>query len=461
MTSTLEPVCRPGGWSDDTLPRSALFGLAPEGSTGDTLEELSSYFRRLSAHHNLLPWTLAFHAVTPLICGRKQNVANTCYNLDICGVGERAVKWLNALNRLTLRHDLQSTTLLSLRSVVSNYGLISPVERFCPGCYANDERAGREKYNRLLWAIRCVTACPLHGVALKPVPQAQCRFGRISWLPGVSAFDGMSLANDIAEEARPHEIRIGWLVAELLDHANLHPNSFSHAPAIPAFIRHAIEVLFKGSLADFSRHLEVPSSQLHNYMTGKTRPTLPWIVLIAYCCGCTVSDVLNGTKSILTKRAFPPLKEVVLVRRTGREGGKKKPKTVLIAELNKLIKSGTVTCRKEAADTLAISVSYLRRLAPTQAAFLVERGKQHRRHLADANEDAKFAEFYQSYSSLKEDSGAFSVEKILADVRARTKITLSYSQQRRFKRRLKDLTSKGNEGKLAHGNRGRLHRDSS
>jgi hypothetical protein len=92
MTSTLEPVSRPGGRPEDTAPRSVLFGLTPGGSTEDTFEELSSYFRRPSARHGFLPWTLAFHAVTPLIGGRNNNAACNCYNLAICGAGELAAK---------------------------------------------------------------------------------------------------------------------------------------------------------------------------------------------------------------------------------------------------------------------------------------------------------------------------------------------------------------------------------
>ncbi len=436
MTPSPEPVSRPGGWPEDTPPRSALFGLTPEGFSGETFEELSSYFRRLCDRHGLPPWTLAFHAVTPLIRGWDYNAARRCYDLTICGAGEPAAQWSSALKRLTLRHDLQLTTLLPLSSVVPNYGLISPVERFCPRCYADDERAGRQKYNRLLWAIKCVTACPVHGLALKRVPQAQRGVGQMSCLPGVSAFDGSSLANEVAQEARPHQIRIAWLIAELLDHSHLHPESFSQTSAIPDFLRHANELLFGGNIPDFSRYLGTHTRSLRMWMRGSIRPTLDWLVVIAYCCDVSVADVLHGNQKMLRKLAPPPLGDVPHSQKT-RRGRTKKSEAFLIAALDKLLESETVTSQKQAADALGISRTYLSKIAPRQTAFLVEFGKQYRRRVAEATEDEKFAEYWQSHNSLT-DAGIYaSVRKVLADVRARTQKTFSYDLLSRVIKRSK------------------------
>lgn len=59
-----------------------------------------------------------------------------------------------------------------LRNLVSPFLLISKNERFCPQCYEADLNAERPMYNRLLWSIACVEACPLHRMLLQEIPTA-------------------------------------------------------------------------------------------------------------------------------------------------------------------------------------------------------------------------------------------------------------------------------------------------
>jgi hypothetical protein len=66
MTGLKRLVSLPGGWPAESPPRSAFFGLSPAGHNGESFEGLSSYFRRLSAHHRILPRSLARRAVVPL-----------------------------------------------------------------------------------------------------------------------------------------------------------------------------------------------------------------------------------------------------------------------------------------------------------------------------------------------------------------------------------------------------------
>ena len=75
MAEPIVLACTPGGWPEDAPPRSALFGLSPEGHNGDDLEDLASFFRRLSDDHGMLPWTLAFRVIVPLIAKGHPNGA--------------------------------------------------------------------------------------------------------------------------------------------------------------------------------------------------------------------------------------------------------------------------------------------------------------------------------------------------------------------------------------------------
>jgi TniQ len=441
MNSTLEPMSRPGGWPVDAPPRSPVFGMAPQGYSGDTIEELGSYFRRLAAEHGLLPWTLAYCAVAPLICGRdfkgNRDVADDCYSPAVNGVTELAARWSYALNKLTLRHDLQLRTLLPLRHILSHYRLISAAERFCPACYSDDELAGRQKYNRLLWSIDCVTACPVHGLVLKPVPRAKRGCGKPFWLPGLSRVDGASLAYNVADKAQPHEIRIARLIVELLDDSHQRPDSFRDASAIPTFLRHATDSLFNGHAANFAAHLGISKSELHGWMTGNVCPSLHRIVLVASCCDCTVTDVLLGNKVMLKKRERPFGEPISL---SPRRLAPARPVDVLTAELEEIIQFGTASCLRDAANTLGVTPKYLRKKAPKQAALIVKRGEQLRQSVVQATDAAKFGEYLNSFRALRAQGVSTARRNVIRDVRERTGMTFGYAEAMRFQHKAQEAS---------------------
>ncbi|MGF6837905.1 hypothetical protein QF001_001772 [Paraburkholderia youngii] len=442
MTSHLKLASRPGGWPEDAPPRSTVFGLVPEGFSGETFEDLGSYFRRLAHRHGLLPWTLAYHAIAPLICGRDSvtngHVAEECYGLAISGLTETAERWASALNALTAREDLQLRTLLPVRTVLPRYKLVARVERFCPACFADDERSNRPKYNRLLWMIDCVIACPIHGLILEPIPQEKGRCNKAFWLPGISRVNGESLANYGAGEALPHEVRIAWLIAELLDESFQCPEDFNHAPAITTFLDHASVTLFNGRAANFAAHLGVSKGELHGWMTGKVRPSLHRVVLIAYCCDCNVTDVLLGRKAKLHLRERPPVGDNRLVTRN--HMGASKPVSALVAELDYLVELRTVKTEREGAEALDISVRYLRKIAPAVAAHLVALGKQHKRDVAAANMSAKSKEYLRSHRSFTTAGDYPAWRKVVADVRKRTGITFAFRELCRIRKAAREST---------------------
>jgi hypothetical protein len=156
----------PGGWPADFPPRSRLFSLTPFGFDGGTRENIVSFFRRTADAHGVLPRSLAHHVIIPLleISSRVSAdlMADECYCLELCGMSEKAERWVDILNQLTLRSDLQLLTLLPLRNLVSPYYLIEPARRFCPACYADDERAERPKYDRLLFLLCHKSSCAVY-----------------------------------------------------------------------------------------------------------------------------------------------------------------------------------------------------------------------------------------------------------------------------------------------------------
>lgn len=436
-------LCRlPGGWPADAPPRSMLFTCEPLGKTAADVEDLASYFRRLCGLHGILPWSIALRIVAE--CGEKRSwsdrnkFADTCYDLRMDGADQIASVWSERLNQLTLRDDLQQRTLLPLRSILPNYKLLSPVERFCPYCYLADERANHPVYNRLLWVVDCVKACPLHKVELQPAPRPCAAAKEPFWLPGVSRVDGRSLSSWEPVAASTEEVRLARLSADLFDDFNRNPTSFPDRNGSIQFLRRASLELFDGVSAHFAEHLGVSKSELHGWASGKVRPSLPRLALIAYCCGCRISDVLRGTDAT-TKRKEGPSRSPSLTVRV-RMGGRK-PKAVLIAELGRLVGSGAVTNVSEAAAKLQVSVKYLRKLSPHTSAQLVELGREMRYRAVRERDENKFAEFVRTFRALTVDGKYPSRRTIETNVFQRTGIIFHFDQTRKYMRQARELAA--------------------
>ncbi len=88
----------------------------------------------------------------------------TAYAIN--GVSGWAQKWVESLEGLTCCHHLDALTLLPLRNTLSDMLLFKRRAAWCPQCYEEDLKLGTV-YERLLWALRGVTVCPLHAKRLE------------------------------------------------------------------------------------------------------------------------------------------------------------------------------------------------------------------------------------------------------------------------------------------------------
>ncbi|CAN0626368.1 protein of unknown function [Burkholderia multivorans] len=125
-------------------------------------------------------------------------------------------------------------------------------------------------------------------------------------MPGVSRVDGTSFATVRSTFANYEKVVCARLVAELLDDIH-HPGVFVESHSTVAFLRYTAKKLFYGQAAHLAKHIGIGKSELHGWMTGKYRPSLPRLVLVAYCCGCGISDVLlaNKVKLRRVRRSLP------------------------------------------------------------------------------------------------------------------------------------------------------------
>jgi hypothetical protein len=436
VTTQRKLVSLPGGWPAGSPPRSAFFGLAPSGHNGESFESLTSYFRRLSAHHRILPRSLAQRAVVPLLAAREtvdqRTLSASCYDLHIDGLSRVAAEWVDALEQLTLRRDLSLRTLLPLRNLVSSFLLISKRERFCPQCYQEDLNSERPMYNRLLWSIACVEACPLHKTLLKENPSASSTKARPFWVPGISRLDGSSLATVRSEFADDQQVVCARMVAELLDDVHHHPEVFVESRSTAAFLRYASKNLFYGQAAHLAKHIGIGKSELHGWMTEKYHPSLPRLVLIAYRCGCGISDVLLANK-VKLRKVSRGLSVKCLNERARK--GSLRPREELRGDLEKIsCELGPTPTLRAAARLLDVSEKYLRRFAPDIAATIVAKGNTARDAQSVQRAQQRFECFRQVVEELTVDGAVPPLYKVRQHVYLKR---LRYDELQRFMQRIR------------------------
>lgn len=394
----------PGGWPEGAPPRSTLYSLPPYGCSGEDRENLGSYISRLSSAHDMARWTLTKRIIGPAaeeLFGvssdrMARDVGRADYSVRVSSTTEQAYQWAHTLNRLTLRTNLQLCTLLPLKGLVSAFLLLSDKRRFCPRCYKDDVQKKRDCYDRLLWSIDAVTACQLHRLRLvnRPKLKRQPRvFGRANEPSGEAAANIKSMESAALLPASDYEVESARLIAELLDDAVVFPDAGYSASAQSAFLTHAVDTLFSGKFAHFAAHLRVNKSQVHGWVKGQIRMSLPRLVLVAYCCGCAIADILLGNRVMLSLRPVPQCQNRRLIANGG--GGAKRPKDDLRRELDELIRDARVTNATEAAKALGVSSKFLRANFPSEQALLVQSGGD----LAKARRKEEVITFDQVYLS--------------------------------------------------------------
>jgi hypothetical protein len=420
----------PGGWPEDYPRRAALFDVEPEGVCGASSESLYSIFRRTCAAYKMRPFTLAAAAAAPIF-GMSRRECSSLYGQEkwlqaMNGSGGCAERWSSALSRLTLREDLYLHTLLPIRYLIPQRGLLGRQERFCSECFRDDERKKRPKYHRLLWAITSVEACPVHGTRLQEELGVD-KSGRNHsyWLPGVSRIDGRSLADVPSTPARPESIRNSVLVSNLLDDIQYDPNVFAEfSYDTPSFLWHVTDSMFDGVPCYFANHLGVTKSALHGWMSGKVHPSLPNLLLIAHCVDCGLTDILLSNKVGLQK--IKPFNRPAKAPRRVRE--QVSDEAIHSALANSLDNNDNL-CASEIARRLGVGVKRMRRVAPEQWNALVQRHLNARKERCIDEREHRFSVFYRSFQELQS-KGQYPSRRLVAkDVLARTGVAPRFSDR--------------------------------
>jgi TniQ len=154
-----------------SLPkRSHLYHLRPIGIGTRHVESLTGYVARLAEAHSvptgalltveLLPHLQQDHSARQRAVARNYAFIYDAYVLN--GIAECPRNWVRVLQSLTRRSSLHVLTMLTWSRVISDIHLLRNSRAWCPYCFDCWRNADLPAYEPLIWAIACVSICPIH-----------------------------------------------------------------------------------------------------------------------------------------------------------------------------------------------------------------------------------------------------------------------------------------------------------
>lgn len=180
-----------------SLPaRTVFYGINPEGVGSAYIESATSYLVRLAQAHAVSAHVLTGEVVREEAAARLGSAETITRGRRSDGSGNGNIEhlilrpWailggkhkyprllngtgsagqdilLPAVSRLTGHSSLASLTMLLWKGSLSSINLLKETQAWCPVCYQQQADGGRPVYSPLLWSLRVVVQCPIHGTPL-------------------------------------------------------------------------------------------------------------------------------------------------------------------------------------------------------------------------------------------------------------------------------------------------------
>lgn len=295
--------------------RSRFYSLSPVGIGTPQVESLSGYIARLSEAHVLSVGDMvgrrsmsrastrvgkrltSFHVRRP----SEQVFHATAYAIN--GVSARALKWTRILEGLTCCRHLDTLTLLPLRDTLSDMFLFRRRRAWCPQCYEADRETGTV-YERLLWALRGVTVCPVHVAPL----EEKCPFCHKA-LPPLAAHSRPGYCSSCGswlgrQAGRPrlhanrgepdYELYVATTAGELLASCST-AGRLSRA-RFSANLRICIDRLVSGNTKAFAELTRASRGAVQSWVTGMMRPRLDVLIRVCFHAGIPAGALLTSRR---------------------------------------------------------------------------------------------------------------------------------------------------------------------
>jgi TniQ len=219
-------------------PRSILYSIPPIGSGTGNVEGLTSYICRLAEAHCVSPTNLLRYQIEPVAGNGRRSAKSVNLQSHPSGDNRVAVRYVAALEYLTMQPNLAELTLSSWLmgkrssgNILTSLFVDRPISMFktcrewCSECFQERQNSDRDIYEPLLWSLSLVAICPHHNRLLEhvcpgcnqsqPIFAAKTRVGRCShchdWLGEESRAD-MDLGC-----CKERKVWLSWLAARSLE----------------------------------------------------------------------------------------------------------------------------------------------------------------------------------------------------------------------------------------------------
>ena len=147
-------------------------GVEPCGLGTPYVESLTGYVQRLASEYVIPPARLFHDEIVPVLrenglwTGKRPDLLNR-RSRGMDGAESAADHAVDAVARLTGRSDLRRCTYLQMMTldVFHKAVALERQKRWCPSCWV-DDASKHGPYERKLWSLSVVDACPIHSTVL-------------------------------------------------------------------------------------------------------------------------------------------------------------------------------------------------------------------------------------------------------------------------------------------------------
>lgn len=290
--------------------RSYLFNIEPEGKNTSYIESSTSYLNRLANKHTVFVGSIVKNILTKeMDKDYLRNIAirggDGFYKSSnaLNGVGLMAKDFVDVLQRLTTRNDLQRTTLLSFSEVLPTRGLLRTKKAWCPECF--EEMKPKELYEPLLWTFKVVEVCPRHNTKLKE----ECPFCNVKLFyldrtsnPGYCSkcqnWLGENKENRILEEEQVSgSLEKAILIRDMLTWINQDKNVLLNRETYITSFTWMVNNFFAGDILKAADTLGFSKTTFRSWINGLNRPTIASILDICLYLELSIEALLLKRES--------------------------------------------------------------------------------------------------------------------------------------------------------------------
>jgi TniQ len=296
---------------------SRLYALEPVGIGTPYIESLTSYIARLAETHSVPTGVLVLSEIAPFLKegytfktkdgGLDQIFANHTQALN--GTGTWVIKLIQALESLTLLHNLKFLTMLNWAEIIPQRNLLHNVRTWCPICYDNWHKNKQIIYEPLLWTLKEVKICLHHNQPLfTQCPHCKKENRLLAWnsRPGYCSkcqkWLGLSQENVSSEPITFTEPEIewqNWVTKNIGDLIAAAPN-LSPPPKekIHEALSAYVNIITSGNTAKFAQYIGRGHTQTRRWCIGTNLPKIDTLLDICFKLKISLLDFLTEEVSI-------------------------------------------------------------------------------------------------------------------------------------------------------------------